>query len=115
MDVEPALPRGAFDRRVEIEFVRRTLAREAAQPAQRDLDIAGAQLLGVVEIPELALVPHLQRAFVLALAADPHALRVIAGIAIGTCAAGADPLVAALVAPLLFVEPLLQRLHDLFP
>jgi hypothetical protein len=33
----------------------------------------------------------------------------------GRGAAGADPLVAALVAPLLLGQPVLQRLHNLFP
>jgi len=57
VDVEPALPRGALDRRVQIELVGRPLAREAPQSAQRELDVAGAEFPGVVEIPELALVP----------------------------------------------------------
>src|SRR3546814_2107981 len=40
---------------------------------------------------------------------------IIARIADCRGAAGADPLAAALVALLLFLEPLLQRLHDLVP
>ena len=44
LDVEPALARGAVDRRVEVELVGRAFAGEAAQPAQRDLDVAGAEL-----------------------------------------------------------------------
>src|SRR3546814_7981163 len=69
----------------------------------------------LVEILELALFPDLQRALVLALAADPHALGVITRIPKGARAACADPLAAALVALLLFLEPLFQRLHDLVP
>src|SRR3546814_7050244 len=61
------------------------------------------------------LFPDLQRALVLALAADPHALGVITRIPKGARAACADPLAAALVALLLFLEPLFQRLHDLVP
>jgi hypothetical protein len=52
---------------------------------------------------------------VLALAADPHAFGIVARIAEGRGAAGADPFVAALVAFLLFGEPLLERLHDRVP
>src|SRR3546814_11976921 len=65
--------------------------------------------------PGRALVPHLERALVRALAADPHAFGVVARIAVGRGAAGADPLVAALMAALLFLEALLERLHDLVP
>ncbi len=51
----------------------------------------------------------------LAFAADPHAFGIISAIAIGRCAAGADPLAAALMATMLFLQTLLQRLHDLVP
>src|SRR5262249_38756064 len=77
MNGDTGLPRGAVDRRVDIELVGRALAREFAQAAQRYLDVAGAQLAGAVEILELALVPYLERALVLALAADPHALGIV--------------------------------------
>src|SRR3546814_10920893 len=88
-DVEPALPRGAVDRTGGVELVGRAFARELAQTAQRDLDVAGAEFLGVVEILELALFPDFQRTLVLALAADPHAFRVVAGVADGRGDAGA--------------------------
>src|SRR3990167_5407094 len=102
MDVEPTLPRGAINRRVEIELVCRPLARKAAQSAQRHLDIAGAQFLRVVEVSELAFLPHLDRALVLAFTAHPHPFGVVARGAEGAGPAGADPLVAAFVAFLLF-------------
>src|SRR3546814_1503771 len=73
------------------DLVGRALARKFAQAAERDLDVAGAEFLGVVEILELALFPDFQRALVLALAADPHAFGIIARIAEGRGAAGADP------------------------
>ena len=115
MDVEPALFRRAFDRGVDIELVGRPFAREAAKAPQGHLDIAGAQLLGVVEVLELALVPHLDRALVSAFAADPHTLGVVAGIAEGRGSARADPFVAALMALFLLLKPLLERVHDLVP
>src|SRR5207244_11926212 len=46
---------------------------------------------------------------------DADAFGVIAVGAVGRRAAGADPLVAALVAAFLLREPLLQLLHQLFP
>src|SRR3546814_11228570 len=97
------------------DLVGRALARKFAQAAERDLDVAGAEFLGVVEILELALFPDLQRALVLALAADPHALGVITRIPTGARAACADPLAAALVALRLFLEPPFPHLHHLVP
>src|SRR3546814_13129359 len=64
---------------------------------------------------ELALVPYFDCVLVPTLAADPNAFRIIAGIAERRCAAGSDPFVAALMPSLLFLNPLFQRLHDLFP
>src|SRR5947209_3728791 len=110
VDVEIALVRGALDGVVEIELVGRAGARELAQPAQRDLDVARAELDLVVEVLELAPVPHLHGAAMLALAADAYALRIVAGVAERRGAAGADPFLAALVTALLFFEALLQRL-----
>ena len=57
--------------------------REAAQAAQGHLDVAGAELAGVVEVLELALFPHLQSALVLALPADAYAFGVVAAVAEG--------------------------------
>src|SRR5262249_26333529 len=89
-------------------------ARELAQPPQRDLDIASAELDLVVEVPELAPVPDLDRAPIAALLlADAHALRIVAIGAVGRGAGGADPLAAALVAALLLGEPLAQGLEQL--
>ena len=84
-----------------------------AQAPQRDLDVAGAELDLVVEVLELALVPDLHGAAVLALAADADALGVVAGVAERRGAAGADPFLAALVAALLLGHALLQRLQQL--
>src|SRR5690242_16822189 len=114
-DVEPALPRGAFDRGIEIELIGSAFAGEAAQAAQRELDIACTELTRAVQVSEFALVPHLERALVDALATDADAFGVVARIAERAGAAGADPLVAALVTALLLGEALLERFHDLVP
>src|SRR5690606_5401963 len=57
--VEIALMRGRLDRAVEIEFCRCALARETAEPPQRDLDVAGTEFDLVVEVLVFALVPDL--------------------------------------------------------
>ena len=106
----------SLDGGVEIELVRRAGARELAQAAQRDLDVADAELDIAVEILELALVPDLHRAAVaVLLLADAHAFGIVAVGAERRGAGGADPLVAALVAALLLLEALAQRLHELVP
>lgn len=115
MDVEIAAPRRAADGRVHIELVGRAFPREAAQTAQRHLDIPGAEFDRIVQIPELALLPHLDGALVLAFAADAHTRRIVAVIAEGGGAAGADPFIAALMAMFLFLQTLLERLHNLVP
>src|SRR5690606_38744197 len=110
-DVEPALTRRAADGFVQVQLIRRAFAGETAQAAQRHLDIAGAQFPAVVEILELALFPDLDGALVAAFAADADAFGIIAAMAEGGRAAGADPLVAALMAGLLFFEPPFQGHH----
>ena len=99
----------------DIEFIERALTREFPQAAQRDLDVARAKLLGVVEILEFALVPDLHGPLVLRFTADADAFGIVARIAVRRGPLGADPFAAALMALLLFLEPLLERLHDLFP
>src|SRR5687768_16593505 len=77
-DIEPALARGAVDRLVEIELLGRAFACETAKSAKRDLDVASPELDIIVEVPELPLVPDLDRASVAAaLLADPDAFRII--------------------------------------
>ena len=107
--------RGALDGAVEVELVGRAGAGEFAQPAQRDLDVAGAELDVAGEIPELALVPDLHGAEIAVLVlADAHAFGIIAVGAERRGAGGADPFLAALMAAFLFGEPLAQRLQKLF-
>src|SRR5919106_862604 len=116
MQVEITLIGGLLDRGVEIELVGRTGARKLAQTAQRDLDVADAELDVAVEILELALVPDLhRREIAVLLLTDAHARGVIALRAERRGAGGTDPFVAALVAALLLLEALAQRLHELVP
>ncbi len=90
------------------------LAGPAPQPLQRHLDVAGAELDRIVEILEFALVPDLDGAAVAAFVlADAHAFGIVAIGAEGRGAGGADPFRAALVAALLLLEALFQRLHQL--
>jgi hypothetical protein len=101
-------------RAVEVELVLRALARELAQPAQRDLDVARAELDLVVVVTIGALLPDLHAGAVAARrAADAHALGVEAAVAERRGAVRADPLAAALVAFLLLLEQLAQPLHEL--
>ena len=112
VDVAP-LGAGA-DGAGQVQFLIGAVAGPFAQPAQRDLDVAGAKLDPVIEIAELAAIPDLDRAAVSAvLLADAHAFGVVAMRAEGRGAGGADPLVAALVAFLLFGQPLAQAAHQL--
>ena len=115
LDVQQAaIACGVADGAVEVQLILRTLASELAQPAQGDLDIAGAQLYRVVEVLVFALLPHLDGlALTLAGIADANALRVVAARAKRAGAAGADPLVAAGMAFLLLIEALLERLDEL--
>ncbi|EXF47340.1 hypothetical protein BAY1663_00011 [Pseudomonas sp. BAY1663] len=90
------------------------LAGELAQAAQGDLDVARAQLDLVVEVLVLALVPDLDRlALALAGVADADALGVVAARAERAGTAGTDPLVAAGMALLLFLETFLEFLDQL--
>src|SRR6185369_12647009 len=74
-----------------------------------ELDIA-------VEIPELALVPHLHGAVVaVLLLADADAFGIVAMGPERRGTGRADPLAAALVSALLLLEALLQGLHELVP
>src|SRR3546814_17923561 len=74
------------------------------------LDVAGAQFDAVVEILVFALVPDLHGTAVARLVlADAHAFGIVAIGAEGRGACRADPLAAALMAALLFLEALFQR------
>src|SRR4029077_16416313 len=79
-------------------------------------DVARADLDGVVEILVLALVPDFYRtALAVLVLADAHALGIEAVGAERRGPGRSDPLAAALVALLLLLETLLQRLHELLP
>src|SRR5580704_17809910 len=111
-DIEIALVRGALDGAVKIELFGRAGAGEFAQPPQRDLDVAGAELDVAVEIAKLALVPHFDGAEIaVGVLTDANAFGIVAVGTKGGRACGADPFLAALVAAFLFGEPLAQRLE----
>src|SRR5690606_24346113 len=89
-------------------------AREAAQPAQCQLDVAGAELDLVVVVPIGPLLPDLDRRTVAGRrTADADAPRVVAAVAERRGAVGADPLAAAFMPPLLLLQQLAQPLHQL--
>src|SRR5439155_14946562 len=108
--------RGFPDGGVEIEFVGGAGAGEFAQPPQRHLDVADAKFDVAVEIFEFAAVPDLYGAEIaVLLLADAHAFGIVAMGTEWRGARGADPLAAALMAALLFLQPLAQGLHQLVP
>ena len=111
--VQIALARGAGHGGVQVQLVGGAGAGESAQPAQGHLDVARAQLDGVVQVFELAALPHLDRAALPPGSTDADAFRVVAAVAEGAGPARADPFGAALVALLLLGQPLAQRLHQL--
>src|SRR5579875_510398 len=92
----------------------RSSSSAAPSRAQRHLDVARAELDLVVEIAELALVPHLDGAVVaILILADADALGIVAIGAEGRGSRRADPFRAALVPALLLGEALAQQLHQL--
>ena len=106
LQIEPAgIVRGRAHGAVEIELFGRPLAGELPQAAQRQLDVAGAELDGIVEVAELAAVPDLHRAAVASiLLADAHAFGIVTVRTEGRGAGGADPF-----APTLMSLPLLGK------
>mmetsp|Transcript_23429 Transcript_23429/g.41124 ORF Transcript_23429/g.41124 Transcript_23429/m.41124 type:complete len:265 (+) Transcript_23429:194-988(+) len=102
------------DGAVEVQFVRRPIAGPAAQAFERHLDVAGAQLDGVVEVFELALVPDLGGALVAGcVLPDAHAFGIVAIGAKGRGARSAHPFVATLMPAFLFLKPFLEGFHEL--
>ena len=109
----PGIVRRRADRVRQIEFRRRALPREPPQPAQRQLDVARADLDVVVQVAELAPVPHLHRAAMAGLVlADPHAFGIVAIRPERRGPRGADPLRPALVPPLLLAQQFAQPVHQ---
>ncbi len=117
LDVEPArIARRAVDGAVQVELFCRALAGEAAQPTQRDLDIARAEFDVVIEIAVFAGFPHLDgRAVARRFATDADAFWMVAVVAKRAGTTRAYPFVAAFVARLLFFQTLLELLHQLVP
>src|SRR5690606_28640066 len=114
-DVQIAVLGGGPDGPGKVELLLRSVTHPTAKPFQCDLDVARTKLDAIVEIAELAPVPNLDGPAVTTfLLADAHALGIVA---IGTerrSAGSADPFRATLMARFLFLQPLAQRLHQLF-
>src|SRR5690606_2706128 len=112
----PGVARGGVYGVVQIQVLGGAFAGELAELAQRDLDVAGAELDGVVEIAELALVPDLDRTPMPgAVLTDAYAFRVVAVRPERRDASRADPFGAAFMALLLLLQTLLQRFDELVP
>ena len=78
-DVEELrVARRRADRVVEVQLVGGAGSGELAQAAQRHLDVARAEFDAVVEITEIAPVPHLHGAPVAAVGAHANALGMVA-------------------------------------
>ncbi len=76
---QPAIARSGGDSAFEIELVRRAFARKAPQAAQREFQIARAELDSIVKIAVLTRVPHFHRApLALLRLAHANTLRVVA-------------------------------------
>jgi len=104
------------DNVLKVELLGHPFAREAAQPPQRNLDVARVELDRVVEIPKSPLVPDLDCAPVAAFfLSDANALGIVAVGAERARSRGADPFRAALVPAALLLESLFQGFHQLVP
>ena len=115
LDVEIAVVGGRTDGVVEIELLGRALAREAAQAAQRQADVARSELLVAGEVLEFALVPDLDGArSARALLTHAHAGGIVAVSAEGRSPRRADPFVSALVALALLGKALSQLRQQRF-
>src|SRR5262249_33376966 len=103
-----------FDGAVKVEFFGRPGSRKLAQAPQRDLDVAGAELDVIVEILEFTPLPDLDRTKIAIDAlTDAHAFWVVAKRTERRRSGGADPFAAALMAALLLLHALPQRLQQL--
>src|SRR3546814_21042745 len=89
--LEPALPRCAVDRPVDIQFAGRAFACEAASAAQCALDVARAKLTLVIQLGELQLVPYFDCVLVPPPSAAPNAFRILAVFSVRKFAAGPMP------------------------
>ena len=98
---------------VELRLVAERLVGILPQQAESHLELADVERIVAAEIAVLSLSRDLKGAAVNALAADADALRAVAGVAEVGVAARADPVRAAIVLLLLFLETLLKHLENL--
>src|SRR5690349_9661070 len=96
--IEPAgVACRAADRPLEVELVGNTFARETAQPAQRNLDVARVELDIAIEVAKRSLVPHPHRAARAAICANANAFGIETVGAEPARATRTDPFTATLV------------------
>ena len=65
---------------IHIELLIGASAGESAKPLECNLDVAGSQLNGVVEIPILTFIPHFDGTTIAPLAPDTDAFRMVATV-----------------------------------
>ncbi len=107
---------GGANRSREVQLLLGALADELAEASEGDLQVARAELDLIVEVAELALVPHLHGArWRDSFWPIRIAHRVVAVRTEGRRAEGADPLAAARVALVLLREALAKLLEELLP
>ena len=106
---------GLVDGPLQVQHVHGALLAGGELPQAAEGQLEGALIQSAVfpEVPKIALPGHLQGVAVLALAAHPDARGGVAGVAQGGGAAGAHPVLAAVVALVLFLEAFLQHLPQL--
>ena len=101
---------------VQIQLQLSALARKAAQTAQGDLEVADPKLNRVIVVPELALVPHLdRRAIASRFSAHTDTFRMVATISKRGGATRPDPSVSPGMTSFLFLQALFEHLHELVP
>src|SRR5690606_34890386 len=103
---------GGADGVVEIQLFLATGAGKLAQATQGQLDIADAELDGIIEVAVIAFFPDFYRGLVAQRPVQANAFRVGTKGTKRRGAAGADHLVAALVTLVLFLKTLAKLLED---
>src|SRR5690606_38213130 len=113
---EPCVTGGTPYRVIQIQLKLGTFASKTTQAPQCHLEVARAQFLLVVIVPEFPLFPHLDRCSIAGgRTTHPNAFGMIAPVAERRGAAGAYPFVTAGMALFLLFKALLEELHELVP
>src|SRR5262249_5387077 len=104
---------GLVDRLIEIELGLRTAARELAQTAQRDAELAHVEDQVGAVVAEAPLLGHLHGGATLGRATDPDSRRMDAAVAAGSPTPRAAPAIAAVVSLGLLGQGLQELAHEL--